>query len=54
MDMLGRKVDLLVSGVHAPGHYAATFTADQLPEGLYLYTMRAKDFIKTMRLLVIK
>ncbi len=53
-DMMGREVLVLVSGLHEPGHYSVTFSADQLPGGLYLYTMRAKDFVKTMRMQVCK
>ncbi len=51
-DMMGREILVLVSGLHSPGHYSVTFNAGQLSGGLYLYTMRAKDFVKTMRLQV--
>ena len=40
-DMLGRLVKTLVSGIKPPGQYEANFSAEGLPNGMYLYTLEA-------------
>lgn len=53
-DMLGRKVATLIDATQPPGQYQATFEADNLPSGVYLYRLTAGAFVETKRMLLIK
>jgi hypothetical protein len=58
-DVLGRTVKTLVSGDRQPGHYQITWNgADDngfaVSSGLYFYTMRSKDHIRTKKLLLLR
>ena len=51
-DLLGRELSRLVDAVQAPGVYAVTFDAHDLPSGIYLYRLQAGTQ-STVRLLTI-
>ena len=53
-DILGRKVDTLVDGYKDAGYYEAVFDAGHLSSGVYIYQLRAGDFVETKRLLLLK
>jgi endo-1,4-beta-xylanase len=53
-DVLGRYVQTLVDGVHTPGQYTVTFTADNLSSGIYLYRLEAGSFVEVKRMMFIK
>jgi hypothetical protein len=63
-DLLGREVAALVDGVKPAGTYTVTFSAVNLPSGVYFYRLvanavqmekeQANTFIETKRLLLLK
>jgi len=52
-DVLGREVAVLVNWVQEPGQYAVSFNAEELPSGIYFYSLRsaAGRDVRTMCLL---
>ena len=53
-DMLGREVATLVNGWREPGRYNANFDASRLASGMYIYRIKAKDFQKIKKMMLIK
>jgi regulation of enolase protein 1 (concanavalin A-like superfamily) len=53
-DILGREVMRLVNERKAAGTYTAEFKAQTLSSGVYIYQMRAGDFVSTRKMLLIK
>lgn len=53
-DVLGRRVDLLENGIKKPGNYSVYFDASNLASGTYFYRITAGDFIKTLKMAVVK
>ena len=53
-DMLGRKVESLVDGYTEAGYHDVVFDAGHLSSGVYIYQIRAGDFVETKRLMLIK
>ncbi len=53
-DVAGREVAQLVNETKAPGVYEATFQADGLPSGTYLYRLQAGDFSETRTMVLAK
>ncbi len=53
-DVLGRKVSTLVNEVEGPGAYTVEFDATDLASGVYFYQLKARDFVQTRKLLVLK
>ena len=53
-DILGREVAVLVNSEQQSGKYNVTFNAKNLSSGIYFYTMRAKDFVNTKKLILLK
>jgi hypothetical protein len=53
-DLLGREVATLVNEQKVPGSYSAKFDASGLGSGVYLYRLRAGDFVATKRLVLLK
>ncbi len=53
-DVLGRRIETLVNGQKQAGHYQVTFDADNLPSGVYFYTLRTGNSIVTKKLTLIK
>ena len=51
---LGQKVATLVNKEQAPGNYSVQFNADNLPSGIYFYTLRAGNFVSTKKMILIK
>ncbi len=51
---LGQEVKTLVKEVKAPGTYQVNFDAGSLPNGIYLYCLRTKNFIMTKKMILIK
>jgi 5'-nucleotidase / UDP-sugar diphosphatase len=53
-DVLGREVETLVNGVQDAGHTSVTFTARDLPSGLYFYRLKAGNFVDVKKMMLTK
>jgi len=53
-NVLGEKVSVLKSGLEEAGFHTVVFKADELPSGMYFYRFQAGDFVKTMKLIIMK
>ena len=53
-DILGREVEVLVSGYLVAGNYVVDFDASNLASGVYMYKLVADGFTDTKRMLLIK
>lgn len=53
-NILGQRVVLLMDEVKQAGTHVVTFNAGKLASGLYLYTIRAKDFYAVKKMIVTK
>ncbi len=53
-DMLGREVKTLFSGIAPAGVMAIDFKADDLPSGMYVYTISAGNFTASKKLMLLK
>ena len=51
---LGQKVKELVKGFRAAGDYSVHFDAKNLQSGIYFYKLETKNFIKTMKMMLVK
>ncbi len=53
-DILGREVATLVNGEKSPGKYSVVLNGSRLTSGIYLYTMKAGNFMLIKKLLFVK
>lgn len=53
-DLLGREVTTLVSEELSAGSYSTRWDAGGMPTGVYLYRLRAGDFVETKKLLLLR
>ncbi len=53
-DLLGHEVETLVARQLPGGKYEITFDAGKYPSGVYLYCMRAGEFIQARTMILIK
>jgi hypothetical protein len=53
-DMLGREVKTLVNGYKTQGNYSVSFDASNLASGIYIYQLRAGNFISTKKMILMK
>ena len=53
-DLLGREVATLVNGQRESGSYQTTFDASHLSSGVYLYQLRAGDYVQTRKMALMK
>jgi len=53
-DALGREVTKLINREMKPGHHSVSFNGDNLPTGLYFYTIIVNDFTDTKKMLLLK
>jgi acetylornithine deacetylase/succinyl-diaminopimelate desuccinylase-like protein len=53
-DVLGKEVATLVNEEKAVGNHNVTFNADNLPSGVYFYTIKAEKFINTKKMVLLK
>jgi len=53
-DILGREVATLVNQQQKPGYYEVEFDASNLTSGVYLYRIRAGEFLDTKKMILIK
>ena len=53
-DVMGREVATLLDKKVQPGRHRVRFAASELPAGVYLYRMQAKDFASVRRFVIVK
>jgi|GEM_PF-2603945 len=53
-DVLGNEVKTLVNEMKEMGRYTATFDASKLASGMYVYQIKANDFMATKKMLLLK
>ena len=53
-DILGAQVVVLVNEEQDAGHYKINFNAGRLASGVYLYRLRAGDFVETKKMILMK
>jgi hypothetical protein len=53
-DMLGKEVATLVNEIKSEGSYFEKFDASNLPSGIYIYSLRANDFIQNNKMTLLK
>ncbi|NWG28382.1 MAG: T9SS type A sorting domain-containing protein [Ignavibacteriaceae bacterium] len=53
-DILGTAVAELVNEVKEAGNYSVTFNANNLPSGIYFYTLTSGNFTATKKLILLK
>jgi flagellar hook assembly protein FlgD len=54
LDILGRRIDLLISAKQDAGHYAVTWDGKDKSSGIYFYRIQAGDFTETKKMLLLK
>lgn len=53
-DILGKEAATLVNEKQTPGTYEVKFDGSNLSSGIYFYTLRAGDFVKTQKMILMK
>lgn len=53
-DILGREVKTLVNETSNPGYYEAKFNAGNYASGVYFYRIKAGEYIKTGKMLLLR
>jgi len=53
-DGLGREVATLLNEYKPAGNYTVQFNAGKLAGGVYLYRIKAGDFVQTKKLILLK
>ncbi len=53
-DVLGREVATLVNEKQLPGKYSVQFQANELPSGIYYYSLQTGNYIITKKMILLK
>ena len=53
-NMLGQVVEVIENGYKNAGNYSVTFSADELPSGIYFYKIEAGQFSQVKKMNLIK
>jgi hypothetical protein len=53
-DMLGREVATLVNQTQPSGVYTVEFNGSNLASGIYVYKLRAGDYVSIKKLMLLK
>jgi hypothetical protein len=53
-DALGKEIEILVNKLQSAGYHSITFSAGNLPSGVYFYRLQAGTYTDTKKLLVLK
>lgn len=53
-DLLGREVVTLLNGAVAAGRHEVSFSARNLPSGIYFYTLKSDGFTRTLKMVLMK
>jgi hypothetical protein len=53
-DIMGRKIETLVSSHQSAGSHSVTWNADDVSSGIYLYRIQAGDYSESRRCNLLK
>ncbi len=53
-DISGREIKTLVSESLKPGEYEVSFSAVNLPSGVYFYRLNTEQFTETRKMILVK
>ena len=53
-NMLGELVETIADGAYEAGYYTVSFNASNLPSGVYIYRIESNDYLKTMKMMLLK
>ena len=53
-DILGNEIATLINKEQLPGEYEVEFNASSLPSGVYFYQLKAGEFLKTRKMILLK
>ncbi len=53
-DVAGREISTLVNTEQSPGNYTVKFIVNNLPSGVYFYTLRAGNFVSKKKMMLLK
>jgi len=53
-DLLGNEVAELINEVKEKGNYRVQFNSENLSSGVYIYTVRFKNFVESKRMILMK
>ena len=53
-DILANEIETLVNEEKPSGTYEITWYADGLPSGIYFYQLKAREFIQTKKMVLMK
>lgn len=53
-DLLGREISTLLNGERESGEHRITFSGEQIPSGVYFYTLEANEFVITKKMLLLR
>jgi hypothetical protein len=54
LDVLGNEIETIVNGEKLAGNYELTWSAANLPSGVYFYRLQAGDFVETKKMILLK
>ncbi len=53
-DVLGREIQTLVNEIQSAGNYKVNFDATNLPSGIYIYQIKADNFVQSKKMVLVK
>ena len=53
-DVLGNEIETLIDEETITGTYEITWYAENLPSGIYFYTLQAGSFVETKKMILLK
>jgi hypothetical protein len=53
-NMLGQLVETIAEGTYEAGYYKVNFNSSNLSSGMYIYRIESSDFVKTMKMMLLK
>ena len=53
-NMLGEIVETIAEGTYEAGYHKINFNASNLSSGMYIYRIESSDFVKTMKMMLLK
>ena len=53
-NLLGQEIATLVNQEKSAGTYEVNFNASNLPSGVYIYKMKAGNFVETKKMILLK